>query len=72
VAHLLSNEDIWWQLGWSIRYEDQGIGANGGTLDTNSRHLSMPRHSGWEPLLYRVTLIEDNTFIKKGDNLNVR
>jgi hypothetical protein len=32
-------------LGWSNRYKDQDIVANGVTPDTNSQH------PGWEPLI---------------------
>ena len=37
---------------WFNRYTDQVIVTIGGTPVTSSRHPSVPRHAGWEPLLY--------------------
>ena len=34
-----------------IRYKDQEIVTIGSTPGTSSRHTSVPRHPGWEPLL---------------------
>ena len=37
---------------WFIRYKDQGIVTIGGTPGASSRHPSVTRHPGWEPLVY--------------------
>ena len=46
---------------WSYRYKDQGIVIFGGTPGTSSRHPSVPRHPGWESLLYTFANSNDLT-----------
>ena len=42
---------FWGTPSWFDRYKDKGILEFGGTPGTSSRHPSVPRHPGWEPLL---------------------
>ena len=49
-APLISIAGIWRHPQLFFRYKDRGIVTIGGTPVTSSRHPSVPRHPGWEPL----------------------